>query len=664
MCFFAYRFIGERKMNKSKYVIYLIITLIIFVFTIMTNYTMILKNYETPNSLKIRNKKGVDIELISSIAKENNVIIFTKLSNLEQGHTDIIYYTSSDNINKLSEKLGITSGKVRSSVYEDINISYKSFEELNVDEILDWSVYGSEQDISRYLSQIKALDGYYIFYNKEKINIENYIPFMLCILLIVIMLLSSYFNAIYEKKEFTIRVIHGDSSYKYILKNILFDALIYLSVFFILYYFLRQYTVLVSIYKNIKWMYIALCVLNCFAYFPLFKFNSREVIYGYQHTQKITSSLFIVKAISTIVVAGIITSMCVITSEIGDFYKARKFFENHKNYIALDFISDGDYKTAIKNNDMSSIQNYMQKEGERKNDLVNSQKYNYICITDIGIDSEYKVMYCNNRAMDYLQTVITELSDISIDEYDCIMLLPDSIKESSKEEYINYMKEEFESVENYYPEEKNIKLISYKPKNKILCMKLSGEFDYLSEPAICISSDTKEKYNINTNYRSLVDSMLFEIDNTDEIEPLFSDASVKVIGYNAYEKYKSDFRIYITLIIVSLILLILMIIYYILIIALLIRFEYDLKAKELALKKVLGYSILRKNKNMFIQSFVVFIIILVTETIFAFVTKSISIPVVILQCTILFMLDISLLAVNIKKIEKKQLVKILKGGAL
>lgn len=664
MCFFAYRFIGERKMNKSKYVIYLIITLIIFVFTIMTNYTMILKNYETPNSLKIRNKKGVDIELISSIAKENNVIIFTKLSNLEQGHTDIIYYTSSDNINKLSEKLGITSGKVRSSVYEDINISYKSFEELNADEILDWSVYGSEQDISRYLSQIKALDGYYIFYNKEKINIENYIPFMLCILLIVIMLLSSYFNAIYEKKEFTIRVIHGDSSYKYILKNILFDALIYLSVFFILYYFLRQYTVLVSIYKNIKWMYIALCVLNCFAYFPLFKFNSREVIYGYQHTQKITSSLFIVKAISTIVVAGIITSMCVITSEIGDFYKARKFFENHKNYIALDFISDGDYKTAIKNNDMSSIQNYMQKEGERKNDLVNSQKYNYICITDIGIDSEYKVMYCNNRAMDYLQTVITELSDISIDEYDCIMLLPDSIKESSKEEYINYMKEEFESVENYYPEEKNIKLISYKPKNKILCMKLSGEFDYLSEPAICISSDTKEKYNINTNYRSLVDSMLFEIDNTDEIEPLFSDASVKVIGYNAYEKYKSDFRIYITLIIVSLILLILMIIYYILIIALLIRFEYDLKAKELALKKVLGYSILRKNKKMFIQSFVVFIIILVTETIFAFVTKSISIPVVILQCTILFMLDISLLAVNIKKIEKKQLVKILKGGAL
>ena len=96
----------------------------------------------------------------------------------------------------------------------------------------------------------------------------------------------------------------------------------------------------------------------------------------------------------------------------------------------------------------------MQKECESKNDLVNSRKYNYICITDIGIDSEYKVMYCNNMAMDYLQTVINELSDLSIDEYDCIMLLPDSIKESSKEEYINYMKEEFESVENYFPEEK------------------------------------------------------------------------------------------------------------------------------------------------------------------------------------------------------------------
>ena len=188
-------------MNKSKYVIYLIITLIIFVFTILTNYTMILTNHEKPNSLKISSKKGIDIELVSSIAKENNVILFTKISKLEQGHTDIIYYTSADDINKLSEKLGISSGKVRSAVYEDINVSFKQFEELNADEILDWSVYGSEQDISRYISQLKKLDGYYIFYNNGKEKIENYIPFILCVLLIVIMFLSSYFNAIYEKRN-------------------------------------------------------------------------------------------------------------------------------------------------------------------------------------------------------------------------------------------------------------------------------------------------------------------------------------------------------------------------------------------------------------------------------------------------------------------------------
>lgn len=210
------------------------------------------------------------------------------------------------------------------------------------------------------------------------------------------------------------------------------------------------------------------------------------------------------------------TSMCVITSEIGDFYKARKFFESHKNYMALDFISDGDYKTAVKNNDITAIRDYMPKEGESKNDLVNSRKYNYICITDIGIDSEYKVMYCNNMAMDYLQTVINELYDLSIDEYDCIMLLPDSIKESSKEEYINYMKEEFKSVENYFPEEKNIRLISYKPKNKILCMQLSGEFDYLSEPVICISSDTNLTNDVNEmTTKKLELGKLYKIEKTE-----------------------------------------------------------------------------------------------------------------------------------------------------
>lgn len=38
--------------------------------------------------------------------------------------------------------------------------------------------------------------------------------------------------------------------------------------------------------------------------------------------------------------------------------------------MALDFISDGDYKTAVKNNDITAIRDYMQKEGESKNDLV------------------------------------------------------------------------------------------------------------------------------------------------------------------------------------------------------------------------------------------------------------------------------------------------------
>lgn len=634
------------------------------VFTTLLNHTYILNNDELNNSVKIESEDDIDIKMLSDAARDNNVILFNKSTKTEKTIDDV-YYTSSDSISTLPKKLGIEAGKVRSFILSDINVSYKTFDQLEIGNYLECSVYGDKENIKQYVRKLKSLDGYSIVYDNRNSDNKKYLPFLLCIVLVAVTLLGSYFNAIYQKKEITIRIIHGESGIKYIMLNIITDTVVYLAVYFIIFSLFRRYTVFISVYNNLIWVYLALCVLNCLAYFPLFKFNSREVIYGYQHTRKITSALFTVKTISTLTVAVIIGAVCLIMPELGNFYKSKKFFETHKDYTALEFRLAG-IKDPTENNNWEYQQEQMLKRRNSENALVNSGKFNCICISDMNINEEYgfKGIYCNDKAMDYLRLTISELKDFSFDDNDCIILLPDTMSEKTKSFCIDYMKDTFESVENYTPKNEKIKVISYKPKNKILCIQNSGKFDYLSEPAVCIASDTKAKYNIDTNYGTYVENMLFETDNIDTIKEYFKGTSLKVIGYNAYEKYLDDVHFYIALIVSSIILLLLMLLYYVLITGLLIRFEYELNAKELALKKVLGYSIFRKNKNIFLQSTVVIGIIAVAGLAISLITGAFSCLTVIGICCVLFVFDILLLSFNIKITEKKRLVAILKGGAL
>lgn len=118
-------------MKISKYIIYLIITIIIMVFTTLLNHTYILNNDELNNSVKIESEDDIDIKMLSDAARDNNVILFNKSTKTEKTIDDV-YYTSSDSISTLPKKLGIEAGKVRSFILSDINVSYKTFDQLEI----------------------------------------------------------------------------------------------------------------------------------------------------------------------------------------------------------------------------------------------------------------------------------------------------------------------------------------------------------------------------------------------------------------------------------------------------------------------------------------------------------------------------------------------------
>ena len=100
------------------------------------------------------------------------------------------------------------------------------------------------------------------------------------------------------------------------------------------------------------------------------------------------------------------------------------------------------------------------------------------------------------------------------------------------------------------------------------------------------------------------------------------------------------------------------------IISTLVRLEFKAHATELSLKKVLGYSVYKKNKLLFLLNGYAAAIGIVTVVIASLMYKYSKWYVVVAVGVVLFLLECLVVTLNVMHIEKTSVPKILKGGSL
>lgn len=656
-------------MKVSKYCMYLLLMITILLFVVLLNASTLSKNLLSGQLISITNNEELDIDTIEKVASDCDVTIFTRSSKIVSTQkTEITYYTNSNDMKQLMDFIGIREGVVRSTIFADIYIEYKQFHELDITKtISSWGLIGNEEQCNDFIKDLSQINGYAVSkLTPTSKSIDMYIPYLLYVILIAVMLLSSYIDAIFQKKEIAVRVLHGDTALRYYKKNICTDTIAYTVIYFVLYNAILKYTAVMAWYKNITWMLLLLCLLNCLMYIPILNFNSREIIYGHQHTKKLSSIMFAIKAASAVIISVMMTLICLILPEITRYNKASDFFKSKNNYMLLTFLNNNENI----NNNFELLMENKNKRLTAVNNFINHRTSNSICIANISKDldtmSEQNAIYCNYRALSYLKSIIPEIKEQDLLTKDCLILIPKTMNAEQEKRAFDCLLNEFEQIENYRPNDTQVEKIKYHSKDQVLSLFVDGnvQFSYLDDPIICIASDTISKYNIEPNYYILSDRMLYGIDNVEQTKIFFDNSPVKVVGINAYEQYKADLNSYVSLIIASGILSLLMIVFHISVTSILIRLEYELNAKEFALKKIIGYSIFRKNKKLFIKSVAVFTLILIVEVIYAITSQSISTGIAIILSLLLFVLDLLLLSYQIIRIERKQLIKILKGGAL
>ncbi len=284
-------------------------------------------------------------------------------------------------------------------------------------------------------------------------------------------------------------------------------------------------------------------------------------------------------------------------------------------------------------------------------------------ITDMTefIQTGRKIVYCNYRAADYIKKLIPEFEDTDIKDYDCVFLFPKISASEDAQAAASDMTELYSTFEGFPPEK--TKEIYYDSAVQIFSFSHIHEPVSHISPYICIFGDTynNEKFSPEkSNYYHLFGEAIYG--SSEDTIKIYEQNGYSITCSSISEMLDQKYVFIERLIMIIRFSIILMLIFMTVILFSFVKLEYKINGMELAVKKILGYSVLKKHVSLYINALVSLIINLCLSCIFMIFFRANF--MVLFYAFLLSILECLVLSFNIVSEEKKNLIKTLKGGAL
>jgi hypothetical protein len=95
-----------------------------------------------------------------------------------------------------------------------------------------------------------------------------------------------------------------------------------------------------------------------------------------------------------------------------------------------------------------------------------------------------------------------------------------------------------------------------------------------------------------------------------------------------------------------------------------IKLEYNVNAVEIALKKILGYNLFHRFKKIYLMEIILGIASVTASLILNILLDFGQAKFILLGCVIFIVCDLTVMTIKIMRLDKENINKILKGGAL
>lgn len=615
-------------------------------------------------------------EAMLSAAKENDVRFFYVDSHMLTDFDGIvdIYYSDKSVKDCISKKDFIKQGNY-STVLESHAVNFYPLSEIKKSDQRNNTYYliGSNENINKFnVSLADSYGGKPIQKAYENEFDDFYELLSLWAIVIAVFVLLSVYEVQVNKKETAVGISMGERPVNIFVKNVFADfvgiAVSYFAAMAVFDYFkifgYDGHVILISL--------VGLLLADACVFSSVFFIKIKNVFAGHINSKALLATSYFIKALTTVLTVLIISVSCAAIKQSADFYSQKDFFEA-KNYSFVDIWFRNKNEQPDKNGQ------YNTEKEDRFNELLHKEMFKNNNATKMSRGLDEKIcgrdfLVYNQNAGDYLFENIKDVKADVLPKNKIILLAPQKyFKDGIEKTYIDQMmKLTIYEYENYdIPYE----VVYYKDNAGLLNFAYEnyGLSAYSDNPIIAyINFDESLENSPIKAGRASNTYMLYNITN-DELQKLCADCNdeffngefeIRSNARSAMGNYMHYRNLLQKTLYGSCFVSALLIFLEIILIYFVIKLEYIINAKELALKKIMGYSVFDRHKRLLLSTIIVSAAGIIAALIINYSLKFSGVPYLLLGGVLTTAVDILVSVAFIIKTEKMQLSKILKGGAL
>lgn len=597
---------------------------------------------------------------IYHLAEKYNIkVLQTERKNGSGRATSLTVYSTDEAFEKLKTEYSVSPNIYKALFSGTTKVDFADFKDKKLlGETERYYFIGEQRQIQSIRENIKN-DYACSFIKNETEHAYPYLVLLIWAVIGVLFLILTWLDIHFQKKENFVLISLGKPIRQIILKNVFIDFLTFSLIFSVLFALLGRFVYLGYEIKNIVLLCVAVLFLNALLYLTLFKMNYKEVLYGANLNEKIISDGYVLKSISMILTVVVLSCNAMLISANFKELKRIKTLRNVENYSFLEL-------------NPVSLLNLGKDYEETRYGLINSiygELQNRGCAYSFcGLSGENDYCIINSDSKFLLNGF--DLKTEPDGNSDFYILVPEEIEFSQ-----NADESVYDCIEMYFGSEKALSCekITYSGNGELLTYDstegLTLGAQSFENPIVIYINNPSLKLNCDSSTLStLFSKMLFNISNS-EINTVCEKYQINEKGfYLQGEKLKekvSDYQAVLNrALLLNTVISAFLLLLELFIISVIIKLEYKVSTTELAVKKVLGYSVFQKNKQIFLLNTYAALIAVVSCAVFCLMYKLAVWYTVIAVGTSVLCLEYVIIAVLITRFEKQNVAKILKGGCL
>lgn len=602
-------------------------------------------------------KKRRDIVVLS---EKNNCKVFCVDKNLSNASfSEIAVYTPDNTTADVVKKeFNIAPGEYKSLFSGVTKVSFKDFNEAP--DNMNFYFLGEEESIWNIKKSFDFNAGR--LKKEQKINVQ-WLSLLAWAVFGVLLLLLTWFDIQFQKKENFVLISLGKPIVNIILKNVLKDFVFLISAGAVLGLLLNRFTYLFYNINIIIILFGAFALLNSLIYIVLFRYDLKMALSKSNFSNSVLSNCYVLKALSLVITIITLSANILIITDNGMLLNQQENIAKYKDYSFLDVYSENHYE-----------------ENTRTNEIIERVKTDIIFREYLNNDVAFSAIALSGTDCDYLMInkngigILSGIKDVKKIDFakDYYVLISDNCK--NPEEKINVIDEFIMNT----PENMSCDVLTYHGNENVLCFKNRQQvvnFDVVSTPVIVlcdfskeILKDEKKMKNTYLNNSYMFGDMMFKFSQEDidyyEEKYNLKENSIVIQMNNVAEKSEYGLVVLERIIGLSLVLSVFMLFLEFLLIITIAKLEHLTNSVEISLKKILGYSLFERNKTMlFLNAFSVFVGIFATVSVALLLKNNIWVMFLIVGAVI-FILECFVIFYYATKLERTNVPKILKGGCL